>query len=102
MLVEIPRTAAHPEIPQITAEEASAAARAVVTLFEKWQLPDTNACEILGGLITPKVCSLEGRKSRSHQQGPGNAPLVANWHPQGATDALYQSRTRLQQGQQTE
>lgn len=50
MLVEIPRTAANPEIPQITAEEASAAARAVVRLFEKWKLSDAVAREILGGL----------------------------------------------------
>lgn len=50
MLVEIPRTAANPEIPQITAEEASAAARAVVRLFEKWKLRDAIAREILGGL----------------------------------------------------
>jgi len=50
MLIEIPRTFAHPEIPQITAEEASTAARAVVTMFEKWKLRDPEAREILGGL----------------------------------------------------
>ncbi|MGN6094800.1 MAG: MbcA/ParS/Xre antitoxin family protein [Bosea sp. (in: a-proteobacteria)] len=50
MLVEIPRTAATPEIPQITVEEASAAARAVIKLFEKWGLNDAVAREILGGL----------------------------------------------------
>lgn len=50
MLVEIPRTAANPDIPKITAEEASAAARAVIRLFEKWGLNDTAAREILGGL----------------------------------------------------
>lgn len=50
MLIEIPRTASNPEIPQITAEEASAAARAVIRLFEKWKLSDANAREILGGL----------------------------------------------------
>lgn len=50
MLVEIPRTAANPEVPQITDEEASAAARAVITLFEKWGLNDAVAREILGGL----------------------------------------------------
>lgn len=50
MLTEIPRTASNPEIPHITAEEASAAARAVIRLFEKWKLSDANAREILGGL----------------------------------------------------
>lgn len=50
MLIEVPRTAANPEIPQITAEEASAAARAIIRLFEKWKLSDTVAREILGGL----------------------------------------------------
>lgn len=50
MLVEIPRTAASPDIPQITDEEASAAARAVIRLFEKWGLNDAVAREILGGL----------------------------------------------------
>lgn len=50
MLVEIPRTAAQPSIPQITADEASAAARAVIKLFEKWKLTDAVAREILGGL----------------------------------------------------
>lgn len=50
MLVEIPRTAAQPLIPQITADEASAAARAVIKLFEKWKLTDAVAREILGGL----------------------------------------------------
>ena len=50
MLVEFPRTAANPELPQITNQEASAAARAVVRLFEKWVLSDAVAREILGGL----------------------------------------------------
>jgi uncharacterized protein (DUF2384 family) len=50
MLVEIPRTAARPDVPQITAEEASAAARAVIKLFEKWNLTDAVAREILGGI----------------------------------------------------
>ncbi|WP_349237198.1 antitoxin Xre-like helix-turn-helix domain-containing protein [Bosea sp. ASV33] len=52
MLIEIPRTAANPDIPRITADEASAAARAVVRLFEKWSLSDAVACDILGGLST--------------------------------------------------
>lgn len=50
MLVEIPRTAANPEVPHITDEEASAAARAVIKLFEKWGVTDAVAREILGGL----------------------------------------------------
>lgn len=50
MLVEIPRTVAMPAVPQITVEEASAAARAVIRLFEKWGLSDAVAREILGGL----------------------------------------------------
>lgn len=50
MLVEIPRTAASPEVPHVTDEEASAAARAVIKLFEKWGVTDAVAREILGGL----------------------------------------------------
>lgn len=50
MLVEIPRTHASPDIPQITAEEAFAAARAVIVLFEKWGLTDAVARDVLGGL----------------------------------------------------
>jgi uncharacterized protein (DUF2384 family) len=50
MLQEIPRTVASPEVPQITAAEAEAMARAVVKLFEKWRLNDGDAREILGGL----------------------------------------------------
>jgi uncharacterized protein (DUF2384 family) len=49
MIVEIPRTASSPEIPRITAEEA-AAARAVIRLFNKWEISDAAAREILGGL----------------------------------------------------
>ncbi len=54
MLIEIPRTASNPEIPQITAEEASAAARAVIELFARWELSDSVAREILGSL-TPRT-----------------------------------------------
>jgi uncharacterized protein (DUF2384 family) len=54
MLIEIPRTASNPEIPQITPEEASAAARAVIQLFGKWNLSDVTAREILGG-ISPRT-----------------------------------------------
>ena len=54
MLIEIPRKASNPQIPQITAEEASAAARAVIELFAKWNLGDEKAREILGG-ISPRT-----------------------------------------------
>lgn len=50
MLQEIPRTQAVPDIPQITAGEAEAMARAVIRLFDRWQLSDADAREILGGL----------------------------------------------------
>ncbi|UYN99657.1 MAG: DUF2384 domain-containing protein [Devosia sp.] len=50
MLVELPRTQANPDIPRITDAEAEAMARAVVRLFANWQLSDTEAREILGGL----------------------------------------------------
>lgn len=50
MLQEIQRTEAAPDIPRITAGEAEAMARAVTRLFERWQLTDAEAREILGGL----------------------------------------------------
>ncbi len=50
MLEEIPRTRAAPDIPQITASEAEAMARAVTRLFARWQVSDAEAREILGGL----------------------------------------------------
>lgn len=50
MLQEIPRTAAAPETPQITAQEADAMARAAIRLFERWKVSDAEAREILGGL----------------------------------------------------
>lgn len=50
MLQEIPRTEAVPDNPQITAREAEAMVRAVIRLFEKWQVSDADAREILGGL----------------------------------------------------
>lgn len=50
MLQEIPRTEAAPAVAQITAKEAQAMARAVIRLFEKWQVTDAEAREILGGL----------------------------------------------------
>lgn len=50
MLQEIPRTQAAPDVPQITAGEAEAMARAVTRLFAKWQVSDAEAREILGGL----------------------------------------------------
>ncbi|PYE87873.1 antitoxin Xre/MbcA/ParS toxin-binding domain-containing protein [Phyllobacterium leguminum] len=50
MLHEIPRTPAIPTIPQVTAREAEAMARAMIRLFEKWRISDAEAREILGGL----------------------------------------------------
>jgi len=50
MLQEIARTAAVPDSPQITATEAEAMARAALRLFEKWQVSDAEARDILGGL----------------------------------------------------
>ena len=50
MLLEIPNTQAYPDSPAITDAEAAAMARAVVNLFGKWQVTDSEACQILGGL----------------------------------------------------
>mgnify|MGYP003654240110 FL=1 len=50
MLHELPRADAAPERPQITAAEAAAMARTVVNLFDRWDLSDAEAREILGGL----------------------------------------------------
>ncbi|HLS69388.1 MAG TPA: antitoxin Xre-like helix-turn-helix domain-containing protein [Kiloniellales bacterium] len=55
MLSEIPRAfavpaLADPEVPEVTVKEASAMARAVIRLFDRWQLSDAEAREILGGL----------------------------------------------------
>jgi uncharacterized protein (DUF2384 family) len=50
MLQNIPGTQAQPDIPQVTDSEADAMARAVVRLFERWDLSDAEAREILGGL----------------------------------------------------
>ncbi|ODT66582.1 MAG: hypothetical protein ABS75_26255 [Pelagibacterium sp. SCN 63-23] len=50
MLVELPRTEAFPDIPAITEAEAAAMARAVLRLFDRWQVSDAEARAILGGL----------------------------------------------------
>lgn len=50
MLVELPRTSAVPDLPAVTDTEAAAMARAVVRLFERWNLSDQQARDILGGL----------------------------------------------------
>ena len=50
MLQEIPQTGAEPHNPEITPDEAHAAARAVRNLFARWDLTDEEACQILGGL----------------------------------------------------
>ena len=50
MLHELPKPHAAPQQPQITETEAAAMARAVMNLFTRWTLTDTEAREILGGL----------------------------------------------------
>lgn len=50
MLHELPRTEAIPETATLTEAETAAMARAVVRLFEHWQLSDAEARDILGGL----------------------------------------------------
>lgn len=50
MLQELPRTEAAPDIARITDAEAEAMARAVIRLFERWQVSDAQARDILGGL----------------------------------------------------
>lgn len=50
MLHELPRADAAPDVAQITEAEAGAMARAVVKLFARWDLSDSQAREILGGL----------------------------------------------------
>lgn len=50
MLQELARTHAEPDIPRITDAEAQAMVRAVLRLFERWQVSDAQAREILGGL----------------------------------------------------
>ncbi|WP_328768761.1 MbcA/ParS/Xre antitoxin family protein [Devosia sediminis] len=50
MLHELPRTEAIPETAALTEAEAAAMARAVIRLFEHWQVSDAEARQILGGL----------------------------------------------------
>ena len=50
MLAEIQATPADTTVPHLTAVEADAAARAVVNLFDRWDLTDEQAQELLGGL----------------------------------------------------
>jgi len=50
MLVEIPRTRAEAHNPEVTPEEAQAAARAVMNLFARWGLTDEESRQLLGGL----------------------------------------------------
>ena len=59
MLHELPRADAAPERPQITATEAAAMARTVVNLFDRWDLSDAEAREILGGLARWKAGEVE-------------------------------------------
>lgn len=50
MLHELPRTEAQTHLPALSEAETSAMARAVLRLFEHWQLSDAEAREVLGGL----------------------------------------------------
>lgn len=49
MLQELARTTSAPG-DVLTADEAAASARAVVNLFDRWQLSDTEARQLLGGM----------------------------------------------------
>ncbi|MFT7594688.1 MAG: hypothetical protein ACI8R4_002011 [Paracoccaceae bacterium] len=46
----VEKTAFQPSAPEITDAEGDAMARAVVTLFSRWQLTDAQSCTLLGGL----------------------------------------------------
>ncbi len=48
MLEEIVATPAQPDSPEITQGEAEAGARAIVRLFDLWELSDDDACILLG------------------------------------------------------
>ncbi len=50
MLQELPRTQATPDTARITDTEAEAMVRAVIRLFERWQVSDAQARDILGGV----------------------------------------------------
>lgn len=50
MLKDIEQPKGAPESPGLTEQEAEAAARAVIRLFQRWDLADAEAREILGGL----------------------------------------------------
>ena len=54
MLREISNTKAAPDTPRITDQEAAAMMRAVMRLFEKWNMSDAEAREVLGG-IAPRT-----------------------------------------------
>lgn len=49
-LYQLEPTVAAPEMAAFTDAEAAAMARAVVGLFDRWQLSDAEACALLGGL----------------------------------------------------
>ncbi|MEM8794087.1 MAG: antitoxin Xre/MbcA/ParS toxin-binding domain-containing protein [Pseudomonadota bacterium] len=46
----VEKTASQEAVPQITDVEGEAMARATVKLFEKWELTDAQATDLLGGL----------------------------------------------------
>lgn len=54
MLHELAPTKARPDLPEITEAEAQAMARATMNLFQRWQLSDAEARDLLGGM-TPRT-----------------------------------------------
>lgn len=50
MLVELAKTEADPDSPDLTEAEKAASARAVVNLLARWEVSDDQACRLLGGL----------------------------------------------------
>lgn len=50
MLNLVTKTNFAPDTADLTVDESQAAARAVVNLFARWDVPDAVACDILGGI----------------------------------------------------
>ena len=83
----------------ITDEEAAAAFRAIVNLFDKWRLTDEEAATLLE-LATALVPPLEGRQHRPHRPRPENASVKPARHSQGAQDHLPRAAAGLRLGAQ--
>lgn len=49
-IVPVQSTGARPTVSEITDDEGAAMARAVVNLFDRWDLPDAQAVVLLGGV----------------------------------------------------